>query len=45
MHVSAAIGTVIARDFPVVKYTQSDVARARAEFSDEEIDELVRSVL
>ncbi len=40
MHVSAAIGTVIARDFPVVKYTQSDVAKARAEFSDEELDEL-----
>lgn len=40
MQVSAAIGTVIARDFPVVRYGQKELLDARAEFSAEELCEL-----
>ena len=40
MQISAAIGTVIARDFPVVKYGERELADAKAEFTDEELAEL-----
>lgn len=40
MQISAAIGTVIAKDFPIVKYGGKELSDARAEFTDEEIDEL-----
>ncbi len=40
MQISAAIGTVIARDFPVVRYTDKELSDARAEFSKEELSEL-----
>ena len=40
MHISAAIGTVIARDFPVVRYGCKELADAKSEFSAEELSEL-----
>ena len=40
MYVTAAIGNLIARDFPVIDYKKADLDKAKSEFSEEEIEEL-----
>ncbi len=40
MQISAALGKIIAEDFPCISYSEQELSDARAEFSDEDIKEM-----